>query len=388
MKYMILFALLVYVIPRSAIAQNEDSLRVDVKSFIDTYHALRIEQPNDWMSSKTRLRSEINVEKNNAGAFISANIIYNSILKDQTGLQMREAYVYYSNEHWDMRAGRQIITWGVADGLRLTDIISPMDYTEFLAQDYDDIRIPVDGLRLRYSRYKWCFEAVAIPVNTFFKIPTDMDNPWSVGNLPIEPEPKHKLKNMEYGSRLSYFLNKVDFSISALRTWNKIPVLCNNIGVYRRITMLGADISVPLKQFVIRSEIATYLDEAQPTTIKQGVPQATSINMLLGIDWYAGNDWFFSAQYNHRYVNFDKHHNSGLATLRISKELLNNAISLQNFTYIDITNKGIYNRLSADYSLNDQLHTIVGFDSFRGSNGSFAIYKHNSEIWIKLKYSF
>ncbi len=88
-------------------------------------------------------------------------------------------YAYYSNSHWDIRAGRQIITWGVADALRLTDIISPMDYTEFLAQDYDDIRIPVGALRLRYSREKWSLEAVAVPINSFFELPTDEENPWS-----------------------------------------------------------------------------------------------------------------------------------------------------------------------------------------------------------------
>ena len=121
------------------------------------------------------------------------------------------------------------------------DIISPMDYTEFLAQDYDDIRIPVGGLRLRYSREKWSAELVAIPVSSFFELPTDAENPWSVGPLPIGDEPSHKLYNMEYGGRLSFFLSGIDFSLSALHTWNKQPVFCNGVGEYRRMTMLGYD---------------------------------------------------------------------------------------------------------------------------------------------------
>ena len=184
-------------------------------------------------------------------------------LSDRSGFQLREAYAYYSDSHWDVRAGRQIITWGVADGLRLTDIISPMDYTEFLAQDYDDIRIPVGGLRLRYSREKWSFEAVAIPVSSFFELPTDDKNPWSVGPLTIGSEPRHRLSNMEYGGRLSFFLSGIDFSLSALHTWNKMPVVCGGMGEYRRMTMLGADCSLPLGQFVVRGEFAEYLDEAQ-----------------------------------------------------------------------------------------------------------------------------
>lgn len=387
MKILSLFALLMCIVPRPASAQDEDSLRVSVKGFVDTYHALRTESPHDWMSSRTRVRGEVTLEKGHTGAFVSANLVHNAILKDRTGFQLREAYAYYSDEHWDLRAGRQIIAWGVADGLRLTDIISPMDYTEFLAQDYDDIRIPVGGLRLRYSREKWSFEAVAIPVSSFFELPTDAENPWSVGPLPIGDEPSHRLCNMEYGGRLSFFLSGIDFSLSALHTWNKMPVVCGGMGQYRRMTMLGADCSLPLGRFVLRGEVAEYLDEAQ-ASVNQEVPRAASTNALLGIDWYAGNDWSLSAQYAHKYVASGEHRNSGLATFRISKDLLRNTLALQSFAYIDVTNGGIYNRLSADYALNDQLHATLGYDFFHADCGSFTVYDNNSELFLKLKYSF
>ena len=381
----VLFFVIVLVscaLPHPAIAQDEDSLRVDVKGFVDTYHAMRLEQPNDWMSSRTRVRGEVTIEKGEVGAYISANLVHNAILRDRSGLQLREAYAYYSDQHWDLRAGRQIITWGVADALRLTDIISPMDYTEFLAQDYDDIRIPVGALRLRYSREKWSAEVVAIPVSSFFELPTDDKNPWSVGALPIEEEPKHRIYNMEYGGRLSFFLSGIDFSLSALHTWNKMPDFTNGIGEFHRLTMLGADCSIPLGQFVIRGEFADYLN-GQTSNIKH-----QTSNFLLGVDWYAGNEWSLSAQYAHQYVTKGAHRNSGLATFRISKNLLHNALALQSFAYIDVTNGGIYNRLSADYALNDQLHAMLGFDYFHADRGQFVVYNKNSEIFVKLKYNF
>lgn len=381
MKHLLTIVLF-FCIPCSALAQDGDSLRVNVKGFVDTYHAVRTEQPNDWMSSRTRVRGEVTIEKGNTGAYVSANLIHNAILKDRSGFQLREAYAYYSDDHWDVRAGRQIITWGVADALRLTDIISPMDYTEFLAQDYDDIRIPVGALRLRYSREKWCFEAVAIPVSSFFELPTDDKNPWSVGPLPIGDEPNRRLSNMEYGGRLSFFLSGIDFSFSALHTWNKMPVFCDGICQYRRMTMLGADVSVPVGKFVVRGEVAEYLDEAQT------FGRAASTNALLGIDWYAGNDWSISAQYSHKYIASGNNRNSGLATLRISKELFHNTLALQSFAYVDVTNGGVYNRLSADYAINDQLHATIGYDYFYADRGMFTIYKKNSELFFKLKYSF
>lgn len=383
MKSVFFLALLWCLIPRSAIAQDEDSLQVGIKGFVDTYHALRTEQPNNWMSSRSRVRGELTIEKGHAGAFVSANLIHNAILSNRTGFQLREAYAYYSDNHWDVRAGRQIITWGVADALRITDIISPMDYTEFLAQDYDDIRMPVGGLRVRYSREKWNMEAVAIPVSSFFDLPTDAENPWSVGPIAIGAEPSHNAYNMEYGGRLAFFLSGIDFSFSALHTWNKQPVLCNGVGEYRRMTMLGADVSVPIGKFVVRGEVAEYLDELQTDGTR-----AASTNALLGIDWYAGNDWTLSAQYSHKYVALGEHRNTALSTIRISKELLHNTLALQTFAYIDVTNGGIFNRLSADYALNDQIHAVFGYDYFHADDGMFAIYNKNSELFFKLKYSF
>src|SRR3712207_3131463 len=110
-------------------------------------------------------------------------------------------------------------------------------------------------------------EAVCNPVVDFFVLPTDERNPWAVrlpsAALPytIDLEsgmPEKRIRNMEFGGRLTVNLSGVDFSLSALRTWNKMPALCPTLsadrqslrinGEYRRMTMLGADCSLPVGQ--------------------------------------------------------------------------------------------------------------------------------------------
>jgi len=404
-----LLFILLLIVPALAVAQESEPLSVDVKGFVDTYHALRSEADNDWMSSRSRVRGEFTFSKGGAGAFISANLVYNSILKDRSGLQIREAYTWWGNEHWDIRAGRQIITWGVADGLRVTDLISPMDYTEFLAQDYDDIRIPVGGLRLRYLRDRWNIEMVAVPVASFFELPVDVTNPWSVlpSGMPMplvvnmDNTPETRLENMEYGARFTSFLSGVDFSLCALQTWNKMPVFTSfvqsgNIVMtahYKKMTMVGADVSLPVGQFVLRGEGACYFDEAQTPASGTDIPRSASANALLGIDWYAGNDWSLSGQFSYKNildhdVSMSGSETVNMATLRISKSLLNNTLSLQTFAYMDLTDGGIYNRLSADYAVNDQMHLLLGYDLFHADKGMFQMYDRNSEYWLKLKYNF
>lgn len=354
-------------------AQN--GLDFSYRGFVDTYHAIRTESPGNWMSSRTRARGEVRLEKDGGGVFLSANLVYNALLKDQSGFQLREAYAYWGNPHWDIRAGRQIITWGVADGLRVTDLISPMDYTEFLAQDYDDIRIPVGSVRLRYLHDNWSLEAVVVPVPEFFKLPTDPANPWSVGELPPEEKPERLARNMEYGARFCCYPGGVDFSLMALRTWSKMPELqVDHLG-YHRLTVIGGDVSVPFGNFVFRGELADNIDD-------HGAHQG---NALAGLDWYPGSDWNLSAQYNQ---TFGAGTHTSLATLRISKALLNNSLMISTFAYADVRDLGVFNRLSADWAATDQLHLILGYDYFYTKGGMFAVYAHNSEAWFKLKYNF
>lgn len=145
--------------------------------FVDTYHAIQTEWPHDLTTSRTRLRAELRVDYENAYLFASLNGIHNSILDDRTGVQLQEAYFNYSNSFLEIRAGRQIVVWGVADGLRVTDLISPVDYTEFMSSDYDDMRMAVDGIRLKYPGERVNAEIVYVPVPRYFQMPIGEDNP-------------------------------------------------------------------------------------------------------------------------------------------------------------------------------------------------------------------
>ena len=72
---------------------DDNALQVQVKGFLDTYHAVRTEGKADWMASRTRARGELKLEKGAASLFVSLNAIYNGILKERTGLELREAYL-------------------------------------------------------------------------------------------------------------------------------------------------------------------------------------------------------------------------------------------------------------------------------------------------------
>lgn len=389
---------------------QDDKPKLNFSGFIDTYHAVRSQPPYDFMSSRSRFRGELKMRHGNSYFFTSFNAVYNSIIKSQTGIELREAFFEYSNKSWDFKAGRQIVSWGIADGIRITNIISAMDMTEFLAQDYDDIIMPVNAIKLRWVKPKMNLEIIYIPIPSFSIIPYEANNPWSIFPTEGEPvfdidmdnKPELTLDNSEYGARFSFFLSGIDFSLSALHTWNKTPVFTRSVSpdldtVYVKahhfkLDMLGFDFSLPQGQFVFRGEAAYYIGEFHEITNREPIKKNT-LNWLIGIDWYPGNEWTVTAQYSHKFIPgyidiLAEKENTILSTTGITKKVFRGTLSISTFAYVDITNSSFFDRSSLDFALSDEIHFMLGYDWFYGDSGIFGMYKNNSEVWFKAKYSF
>jgi len=56
---------------------------------------------------------------------------------------LREAYVDTNVGDWLVRAGKQQVVWGTADGMKLLDLVNPTDFTEMAQNQMEDSRIPV-----------------------------------------------------------------------------------------------------------------------------------------------------------------------------------------------------------------------------------------------------
>jgi hypothetical protein len=56
---------------------------------------------------------------------------------------LREAYIDTEVKDFSIRAGKQQVVWGTADGMKLLDVINPTDYSEMAQNQMEDSRIPV-----------------------------------------------------------------------------------------------------------------------------------------------------------------------------------------------------------------------------------------------------
>lgn len=386
------------------------------QGFLDTYYSVRMHDPYDYLSSRTRLRLEAWITKEKTSLFASINAINNNVITSNSGIELREAYLNYQTDKWDLRVGRQIIVWGKADGIAITDIISPWDYTEFMARDFDDIRLPVDALKLRLLFDTATLEILWLPVFRPAILPPS-GTPWALKQeLPSENrnvkfddpvKPDFSLKNCEIGGRLSFYLPGFDFAISSFYTWDDFPTQHRTVSVendiilthyfpeYHRLTYIGAEFSTPWKDFVLRGEAAfcknKYFEPENP--LSEILFKRNTLNWMIGVDWTPGNDWMLTAQFVDNFIlKYDQaiknHEHTMLLTLHVSKKLFRQSLTLSTMGYFGINDKDCFVRTSIDYALTDELHLLFGVDIFAGEQGLLGQYKDNDEVWIKVKYSF
>ena len=355
---------------------------VDTGGFADTYLAGRIDN-GELTGARTRLRYNIESEMEESYIFASLNI-YENMISDEEEINLHEIYMEYSSEIWSMRLGKQIHIWGKADGIRITDILNPCDYREYNTMELDDMRIPVESLKINYYPGDMDIELIWIPL--FRKsIYPEKGSVWDNGTMNSDisaPEVKTDIENSEIGLRIMYYFTGIDAAFSVFHTRDDDPVY-----KYHSLDFIGLEFSKPAGDFVIRNENAFYFNKHFYTKTNGTSSENSFLKSMIGIDWYGDGGLTVLMQYGTDYIidysdNIISDEFSHYATLNISKKLLRETLELSNMIYLDITDKDGYNRFSAEYMLTDNFSITGGTDIF------FDTFSENRACWLKGKYSF
>ncbi|MFP4521964.1 MAG: DUF1302 family protein, partial [Fibrobacterota bacterium] len=269
-----------------------------ISGFVRSHIATRAtgEDKSDIMLLENKLDLELKKRARYASFTASAEIIDRHINsgedEDSLEVSLEELYMDISYESIDLRIGRQVVVWGKADGLFITDIVTPKDLRLFLMPEFEDMRLPVPMAKIDYYIAGLTLEAVIMP--KFYPSITAEKGDWVFGgsNTGIEvpkTKPSANTENFEYGIRLSGFLLDTDYSILFLNTYSDLPVLrfreaepsgdmkeifrgLESFGIslpqyrepeffYPDITVSGFTFSKPVSSFIIRGEAAVYKND-------------------------------------------------------------------------------------------------------------------------------
>ncbi|MBT3180861.1 MAG: hypothetical protein HN340_08195 [Candidatus Marinimicrobia bacterium] len=357
-------------------------------------------------------------------SFFANPFIYQTPNQDVT-LGLREAYMDVYFDNMDLRIGKQQIIWGKADGMFITDIVSPKDLGEFLLRDFDEIRTGITSLKANYYLGDNTVEMVWIPTFT----PTIMPDETSIWSripefpLPITIDESQKeipgrLENSEGFIKFSGMSSLLDYEIMAGSMWDDDPNLHVSpiieqgnpqpLGLtltpkHHQLTLVGGSFSSELGGFILRGEGAYYMGKQFSALNPDQLNLPTSLlekdyaHYLIGTDFSIGTTRFSTQFIQRAILDYDdlivQEELDNTMTFLANRTFLQETLTLQLFGYFGLNNEDALIRPSVTYDLADGFEILAGANIFvknedSENTGQFGYYDDNDMIYVKMKYSF
>lgn len=242
--------------------------QVDLSGFVRNYNALQHLPDHQILIGRNRLRLDLS-KSFSMGEINISNDVQNlySASADSIEYTLREAYadLYFQNS--DLRVGRQIIVWGRAEGTFISDILTPVDISEFLTQDFADLRKGVTALNYIHYFGSDFLQLVLNPVFNPNEIPDPSSRwfprqivPTTINTVYNKEEREPRLANMQWAGRYAFRSNlNFDLDVSLMYWHDPNPAYFKDIS-----TDLGTEAgSLELTETYTQSFIAAYSGSMQ-----------------------------------------------------------------------------------------------------------------------------
>ncbi|MBT3303476.1 MAG: hypothetical protein HOD63_09430 [Bacteroidetes bacterium] len=406
--------ILLVAISFSYIAKSQNT---EISGFVRNYTGVLLET-GDFSILQNTL--DLNFEKTGGKAAFKANPMLYHYDNNKLDLRLRELYMDLYFDNFDLRIGQQQIVWGKADGAFITDIVSPLNLTEFLLPDFDEIRTGVLATKLDYYIGNHTFEVIWMPLFTPTEIP-QAGSIWHVQpEFPIVPtfdwsksSMTPNLENSELFVKYSAMTSKIDFELMGGYTWDDNPSMhiekiidmstgkpvltgLNITPEHHRLLIGGGSFSSEIKGVVLRGEAAYYNGkyfQTEDPFANDALVQKDYIHYLTGVDFSIKGVKFSSQFIQEVVLDYDekmqKTEIENTMTFLARYDLLRETLHLELFSYIGLTNQDALIRPKITYDFDDGFSILLGSNIFVGDDkGRFGQYADNSMIYTKIKYSF
>jgi len=384
---------------------------ITFNGYVRNYTGALIQGDHEYSIVQNTLN--LNLEHGRDMIAFKANPFIYQYPNQEMQIGLREAYMDIFFESVDIRIGKQQIIWGKADGVFITDIVSPKDLSEFLLRDFDEIRMGVTGAKFDYYINDNTFELVWLPVFTPTMMPGRETIWFPKMDFPVQPtinDPeavKGSLENSEIFAKYSAMTSLVDYELMAGYAWDDDPSMhitktMDAQGLhltvnprYHRLTIAGGSFSTTLGPTVLRGEGAYYsgkhFNTADPTA-KDALVEKDYLHYLVGLD-YSLWEIKLSAQFIQQAIldyndAIDQDEYENTVTFLARRDFLRETLTLELFSYIGLNNEDALVRPRILYDLADGYEIQFGANIFTGSSGNFGQYDDNDMVYAKFKYSF
>ena len=325
---------------------------------------------------------EKTVNTKNIFGKIIANPLFEYNLENKTeDIKLNEAYVDIYFDNFDLRIGKQKMTWGKSDGLVVTNIVNPRDYNVYPVLEYEDQFQSVNAIKANFYPNNNTLDIVWIPEFKSAKLNRDVllkNIPQDFNRDSSEKEVEEKFENSELFLRYSSLGQKYDYEIMAGYSWDDQPTLHKDfqrktvIPQHHRLYTLGGSVSTMRGPMVLRGEAAyisgKHFNFRNPLQhLKEypnGVIEKDEIKWLLGLD-YNYEDYLFSFQFmQEKILDYEKDlvqdEDQNTITFLIKRDFLRSRLNSEvNFHY-NVNEGVLMSKPSLSYDYNNSINFTLG----------------------------
>jgi hypothetical protein len=330
-------------------------------------------------------------------AFVRVDFLRDPIDDDDAVVDLREAFARFGTAggHLEVKAGRQILTWGTGDLLFVNDLF-PKDWESFfVGRDDQYLKAPSDAIRLGIFGLPFDADFVVTPRFTEDRLPA----PGGRFSLPLPPEgapgpeqPVATLENAEIAARLSRWISDFTVELYYYHGFYKTPVgrrAEDGAPFHPELDVFGASGRGGVLGGIGWAEWGWY-HSAEPTPGADIVP-GSSHQYLAGWERQIITDLNATVQYWGESApdappGEDVQH---LVTARIEKLLHYQTVRLSFFAYHDPADGDSYARVLGSYDVADDVKVTLGANIFRGrSTTRFGAFDSDDNVYLRLRGSF
>ncbi|WP_088332037.1 hypothetical protein [Lacimicrobium sp. SS2-24] len=334
---------------------------------------------------------------------------YDAVLSAWQG-RIRELSAQFSvGSRLDVKAGRQILTWGTGDYLFLNDLF-PKDWQSFFAGRADEyLKAPSDAIKVS-AYFDW------FNLDLVYSPQFDSDNyisgdyfsffnPWAGGV--IAPQPGFNAKRPsgdEWAMRLFRNIEGKEIAFYAYDGYVKSPeaLSIDGLPTFSGLQTLGASFRMALGSGLFNAEISHHRSKEDGKGENPRIPNS-EWRALLGYELEVVTRLTGSFQF---YLEHTQNHDALLANSPFSdweveqnRVVLTNRLTWRNqrddltlslFTFYSPTDQDGYLRPGLDYRLDDNWSMSAGMNLFfaEQEHSFFGQFKDNNNVYARIRYSF
>jgi hypothetical protein len=392
-----------------------DRYETELFGFMEARQGWRLQDDpfeEDETISEARFQLDLSKEFDWGIGRFKGDLVGDRVLDEVRG-ELRELNIAFSPvKFMDVKAGRQIQTWGTGDLLFINDLF-PKDWESFfIGRDDEYLKAPSDSIRASFFSDVVNVDLSYSPLfNGSNYIDGSRLSYWNGARIAgredtfNDDERNRFFRDDEISLRVSKTLNGIELALYGYNGFWQTPEGLDpdtGKGIYPRLRTVGGSLRAPVLGGIGYSEAGYYESHQDKggdnpfirnseVRFLAGYERELARNVTGGLQYYL--EWMLDySEYKSSLlpgaVQKDEHRH--VLTLRLTRLMMNQNLKVSLFAYYSPSDQDAYFRPKIHYKVSDRWSVEAGGNIFTGKDEHtfFAQFQDNTNAYAGARYSF